>query len=810
MPPAPKTQQKQAPVAAAAAGAASSGGPSQRQPQTQQQQPSVSSLGDLYSKCVQLVNENKISTKNAFELQLIEHMDDIVDSFMGGQKRKQHSADADASKPKRPRVSRESATDSFEEEENRFHEASCTIEASARIYAVRVDCVHTDTYRVLGGLNSADVDEDDGKDGEDGAKASRKRRIVGVNTLEKNANNIEQRNIEADEQSDPMFRRMAAAFDAGGAKGLLLTHLPLAEDLSLVFNGDVSVQRAAAEAKQMFSARRQFSTNDIGVGDAAAVSARLTDTRLCPEVDAFRRELYGNVSMDVVLPPALDALLAAPGVHRRVETLGRAPAPSAPLAPIQDGTTEGIDDFPMDDMGGDVAGPSPFQETEFMDDVGAGQPAFPQHAGSVVNQPPLPLMDDPLPNPETIKPSEEAIAFEELFDKFCGGGDAHQFADFDESWSKTPAREKAPPAPVGAALDDARSVNEVAADPSDRAGQGVGGGVLVPASDVTRSRPAKRPLFDLSGLDRPVKPIEMEPAHKHQLSERAAQWQLHKDVPPYMIDRITMPSWPSWSKCDFACLALRPHLMLKLVHKQQPAGEGPHSFSDLLATVVVENPDAFPWMPTESRAGGLGRSFAADGDDDEGARGDLDGGLGNDAVDENFDENGLPKNLEVDPQELFLRPDDKVIPGCDKDDMAEPPEDDGGFEAGGFEAGADFDLVEQPTTVVGSDISYSRNSKFVDVKIVKKHLWDCISDDISCAATEVGEGEETKSSFQNLVNRTVSKMSKNDCENLSIQVCFICALHICNEKGVELKTDPSQMLGDFAVVGNSNNLASSK
>ena len=39
----------------------------------------------------------------------------------------------------------------------RAPQASCTIEASARIYACRVDCVHTDTYRVLGGLNSADV-----------------------------------------------------------------------------------------------------------------------------------------------------------------------------------------------------------------------------------------------------------------------------------------------------------------------------------------------------------------------------------------------------------------------------------------------------------------------------------------------------------------------------------------------------------------------------------------------------------------------------------------------------------------------------
>ena len=37
------------------------------------------------------MNENKISTKNAFELPLIEHMDDIVDSFMGGRKTKTKS-----------------------------------------------------------------------------------------------------------------------------------------------------------------------------------------------------------------------------------------------------------------------------------------------------------------------------------------------------------------------------------------------------------------------------------------------------------------------------------------------------------------------------------------------------------------------------------------------------------------------------------------------------------------------------------------------------------------------------------------------
>merc|ERR1712176_833297 len=89
--------------------------------------------------------------------------------------------------------------------------------------------------------------------------------------------------------------------------------------------------------------------------------------------------------------------------------------------------------------------------------------------------------------------------------------------------------------------------------------------------------------------------------------------------------------------------------------------------------------------------------------------------------------------------------------------------------------------------------------KFVDVKLVKKHLWDCISEDIEDAKT-YGEDKKLKSSFQELVRRTVRRMPKAECENLSVAVCFICALHLCNEKGIELKIDEERTLGDFAVV----------
>jgi hypothetical protein len=225
--------------------------------------------------------------------------------------------------------------------------------------------------------------------------------------------------------------------------------------------------------------------------------------------------------------------------------------------------------------------------------------------------------------------------------------------------------------------------------------------------------------------------------------------------------------------------------MLKLVRKPQPAGDGPHSFSDLFSTVVVENPDAFPWLAMDSKTGASA--------DDELLGRDLSGGLGEDqGEDGDFDGGGLPAHLDVDPQELFLRPDDKVVPECDEEDLLGDGADDMAFGAG-----LDFDLVEAPTAVGNTDIGYSRNSKFVDVKLVKKHLWDCIDEDIK----SLSEDTKTDTSFQNLVTRTIHKMPRAECDNLSIQVCFICALHLCNEKGLELKVDPERPLLDFSVVG---------
>merc|ERR1719401_354050 len=147
--------------------------------------------------------------------------------------------------------------------------------------------------------------------GEDGKPTAKKRRIVGVNTLERNEANITQTHIDADEQNDPMFRRMAQAFDAGGAKGLLLSHLPVAEDLSLVFNQDVAMSKASETAKTVFTeGPQEFPVTELGLGDPIEFLDKIKGARCLPEFDAYRRQLIGNKEDNYELPKEFRDLLS--------------------------------------------------------------------------------------------------------------------------------------------------------------------------------------------------------------------------------------------------------------------------------------------------------------------------------------------------------------------------------------------------------------------------------------------------------------------------------------------------------------------
>lgn len=159
-------------------------------------------ISEHYSTCIKLSSENKITTKNAFGLHLIDYMADIL---------KQKDSEL-----------------------TNFKVAAGTLDASTKIYAVRVDAVHADAYRVLGGLGSETKPADTHVDaaGEDGgtselaesdvvAKQPKKKRPP-KKTVEQNLSNLNSVESERKCEVDPMFHKMASSFDESSTAGVFL------------------------------------------------------------------------------------------------------------------------------------------------------------------------------------------------------------------------------------------------------------------------------------------------------------------------------------------------------------------------------------------------------------------------------------------------------------------------------------------------------------------------------------------------------------------------------------------------------------
>ncbi len=110
-------------------------------------------VGEHYGNCIRLAAENKITYKNAFDLHLIDFMGEMI-------KKEDFTSFRVCSKCftcvvwtiwKYNRVVSHQM-------------ASSSLDASAKIYAGRVDAVHQETYKVLTGLGRSDSNKG-GKDG---------------------------------------------------------------------------------------------------------------------------------------------------------------------------------------------------------------------------------------------------------------------------------------------------------------------------------------------------------------------------------------------------------------------------------------------------------------------------------------------------------------------------------------------------------------------------------------------------------------------------------------------------------------------
>lgn len=109
-------------------------------------------LQELYKKAIRMNAENKINASNSWSLRLIENMDTLLEE--------------------------EETTESAVN----FTKASCTLDASVKIYSYRVDDVHLTSYKVLANLHrnsnkkTTDADADEEGTTDQPATGSNKRR----------------------------------------------------------------------------------------------------------------------------------------------------------------------------------------------------------------------------------------------------------------------------------------------------------------------------------------------------------------------------------------------------------------------------------------------------------------------------------------------------------------------------------------------------------------------------------------------------------------------------------------------------------
>lgn len=186
-------------------------------------------LKEHYQTCIQLSTSNKIDTKNAFGLHLIDYMSRLI-------------KDSD---------------------EVNFKLATTALDAGTKIYVSRVDCVHSDVSKVANSIVQAldsksqkknaseetdeeqpadDPDHDMEAGDEDAAsKKTKVKRVHKRKSGSKIAPNMESLNVakvETNVEIDPIFHKLTTSHDMGNVNSLFLANLKLDRNSGLVLDSN--------------------------------------------------------------------------------------------------------------------------------------------------------------------------------------------------------------------------------------------------------------------------------------------------------------------------------------------------------------------------------------------------------------------------------------------------------------------------------------------------------------------------------------------------------------------------------------------
>ena len=127
-------------------------------------------LGEIYRQAIRMNAENKINAGNSWGLKLIENMDKFLNEESGGgagggdENLTPRSQQEDEEGARNDLKAARKMKSKDDKGRINFTKASCTLDASVKIYSYRVDDVHLSSYRVLANLNRTDTKKDEEED----------------------------------------------------------------------------------------------------------------------------------------------------------------------------------------------------------------------------------------------------------------------------------------------------------------------------------------------------------------------------------------------------------------------------------------------------------------------------------------------------------------------------------------------------------------------------------------------------------------------------------------------------------------------
>ncbi|PVI02607.1 barren [Periconia macrospinosa] len=644
-----------------------------------------------------------------------------------------------------------------------FQKASCTLDGCVKIYTSRVDSVATDTGKLLSGLaesgnkkrrgEAADGEGDDGDDdeeeGEDGQKKKKKRAARSAEqTLATSFAQLQNKKMELELSVDPLFKKASADFDEGGAKGLLLNHLAIDAFGRIVFDSSDDANDATPaeprktpapedEPQQEDEEEVEEGSDDVEI-DISALGTkyfpdltRLDQQDVCPSMKTFD---LGNADGSMDLP-----FLKAPEDWKKDDNKDENDAEGNQSGVFLDEENAlGFDDDDDINMGGFDLPP----ETGF----GEGGEIWAREAAR-----------DPQARVHTIGMGE-------------GDGEAGEGDDIAIS-----AEER----PYGISLTQGRSEEqENILSYFDQALKKNWAGPehwrIRRVKEIGKTPPAtkrkeKEPFkidFD-APMSQSLADMLYTPATSNStITLPKAQWKSKT--------RNLLPDDKHFNSKQLLRLFLKPKARMGSRRDARRA----HQQERPLEALNGEVDEAY-WASREAEANAL--------PEDEGMQGNYDADF--------FQDDGLPMaGVPMDDGETFADARDHFSPAAD--DGTVPVESLNGGIPGIGEGAFGTQLVTQSRRSRPEYVQYARVAKKVDVKRLKDELWKGIGlEEIKAPpppdTTDPTELKAVDGSlkFTEVINGLQTVYPKQAMDDISTSFCFICLLHLANEKGLVISND---------------------